>query len=962
VTLGRGERRQGKACGINPVNFRVSLVVWLGVAAVLLAQAPAAAQTARFSAQFASGKRLNGAEIFDWQDEKADPRLDNQKLFFSGDRVLWIEDNSIAPSELPDAYVEFFGGDRLPGRVLEYRTGQESPFRKSPPCLIVMPEGAVDWPETKRLAGLPVVTRWLRRVVWQARDDDRYRPGTLFYLNGRQIEFRALRWSKTSVRLLLEQETREVGFDQIAELHLPRPAPAPWEAWFDQLATLLPDGSGLVVQVETGDGVRATASSGRFNAAAHGDAGKPENWHHAVQPAWSLEPLWLPHRAIRMRRFFSPHEVPLSAIEPTRSVQKANLAGGWNFELDRNVHAWPMRCAEHAFGWGYGVHAYSELGFELPASARTFRTQYGLDRAAGSGGCVRAAIFAGPATGQALHRSDHVIGSAKSHDTGPLSIAGATQLTLVVDPAQNDRPPGADPFEIRDSFDWLQPVVELDPEALRMELERRSESSLWAWPGWTIVNARTKPCMISIAWDQQRPPARRCRVEVAPREAFFSIARKLEIGEQHRFLVMSVNRLDKETGPSRIQVRFNGRAAAEFEVPIRSAPADPDPLLVPVDRYRGKTVDVEIVQMALAPQARVEWRGIDLADHDPIVFEAFEDDPEFVSALADGGGTARLDQKEKFTGTVGLLVTPDDRNNPNLPGWNFPVRGDPNPGEYRYVRFAWKKHGGKEIGLHLAQNGGFAAPLLINPKETFRYHVGRGVKHDYGVSIQFRDKPPDQWELVTRDLFADFGAFDATGLRLVCGDGEWAAFDHIYFARRPQDLDRVTQNKQQPAADPMATLPPDLKATVVRIATNRARYGDALSEVAPAFSIAASEQGVWLYKTWQGRTKVVRTHPPEQGKPCILRAPVTIPADKHTELKLVVSHHPQSDWQLLIFANGEKLHDSLVASTTTQEGWAEVTVDLSRFAGHNIILELHNHPNNWSNEFAYWSRVELVSQ
>src|SRR5262249_28030344 len=154
----------------------------------------------------------------------------------------------------------------------------------------------------------------------------------------------------------------------------------------------------------------------------------------------------------------------------------------------------PMRCAEHAFGWGFGVHAYSELGFELPPGARVFRTQYGLDRAAGSGGCVRAAVFAGPASGRPLYSSDHVIGSSKSFDTGSLSLQGASQLSLVVDPAQNDRPAGADPFEIRDIFDWLQPVVELDPEALRAELERRGDSLLWSWPGWTLADAQTRPC------------------------------------------------------------------------------------------------------------------------------------------------------------------------------------------------------------------------------------------------------------------------------------------------------------------------------------------------------------------------------------------------------------------------------------------------------------------------------------
>ena len=66
--------------------------------------------------------------------------------------------------------------------------------------------------------------------------------------------------------------------------------------------------------------------------------------------------------------------------------------------------------------------------------------------------------------------------------------------------------------------------------------------------------------------------------------------------------------------------------------------------------------------------------------------------------------------------------------------------------------------------------------------------------------------------------------------------------------------------------------------------------------------------------------------------------------------------------KLLVFANGEKLHDSPVAESTAKAGWIDLAVDLSRFAGKNIVLEVHNHPNNWSNEFAYWHRVELVSQ
>jgi hypothetical protein len=332
-----------------------------------------------------------------------------------------------------------------------------------------------------------------------------------------------------------------------------------------------------------------------------------------------------------------------------------------------------------------------------------------------------------------------------------------------------------------------------------------------------------------------------------------------------------------------------------------------------------------------------------------------------VNDLAEGNGSVLYDALERHAGGVSIRVADGHRGNSSLDGWNLPIRSEPNPGEYRYLRFAWKKRGGKQIGLHLARAGGFASSDEVNPRDSLRYHVGRGTEKDYGKSIQFRDQPPDQWEIVTRDLWTDFGSFNLTGLRFVCGDGDSAWFDHIYLARAPHDLDRMTARlNSPPPQSPANSLPPDIRGTVELIAIDPARFGEALGEVSPWFSTTASEQGVWLFKTFQGRQKIVRTHPPAQGQPCILRAAVVIPSDKRAELRLSVGHHPMSDWQLVVLANGDRLHDSLISPETAKEGWVDFTIDLSRFAGHNVTLELHNHPNNWANEFAYWSKAEVV--
>ena len=42
-----------------------------------------------------------------------------------------------------------------------------------------------------------------------------------------------------------------------------------------------------------------------------------------------------------------------------------------------------------------------------------------------------------------------------------------------------------------------------------------------------------------------------------------------------------------------------------------------------------------------------------------------------------------------------------------------------------------------------------------------------------------------------RDLYAEFGGFDLSGLSLAAIDGEYALFDHIYLARTLDDLQKI---------------------------------------------------------------------------------------------------------------------------------------------------------------------------
>jgi hypothetical protein len=166
----------------------------------------------------------------------------------------------------------------------------------------------------------------------------------------------------------------------------------------------------------------------------------------------------------------------------------------------------------------------------------------------------------------------------------------------------------------------------------------------------------------------------------------------------------------------------------------------------------------------------------------------FEDEEEFVAKLNQGNGQIRLENGQKYTGAASVRVTPDQRFNPALPGLEVKIRKEPGPGEYRYLRFAWKKQGGNQICLQLNHDGAWGPAAGAN-RPTFRYHAGTG--QCFGGSLQIAPAISNQFTVVTRDLYADFGEFTLTGLALSPIDGRFALFDHIYLGRTVDDLDSV---------------------------------------------------------------------------------------------------------------------------------------------------------------------------
>ena len=167
----------------------------------------------------------------------------------------------------------------------------------------------------------------------------------------------------------------------------------------------------------------------------------------------------------------------------------------------------------------------------------------------------------------------------------------------------------------------------------------------------------------------------------------------------------------------------------------------------------------------------------------------------------------------------------------------------------------------------------------------------------------------------------------------------------------------------KPPSDPEAKRLPGVYEIVPRETTNPAEFAAVFQEIAPGFTaVTSGERGVGLLAEYHGKKGVVRTHPVSKDKPAIMKGKFVIPKDRKTTLILDVSHDDRGDWRLLAGGNGERLLDEMISKETCPGGWATFRVDLSKFAGREIEIQLWNQANNWSWEYGYWGEVRVVSE
>lgn len=774
----------------------------ISLAALLLLLPPtlAIADEPAYVAKFADGRTVEGDKFEDWHQNESNPRLEGRSLLDLKSPARWIRDRRLTPAEPPTAWVEMFNGDVLPGEVVDYVDSASSGYALGPAHFTVrLADGMVE-PPNRTFESAPVFVRYVRRLAFDSADPRPYDPGHAYCRDGRIVPFRAARFRSEGVTLLTEQGQETIFFNEIAELHLP--TEDGWSLLLDELAELAPSGETLLMQVATIHGHRITASLERYRAGAMGNASDPRQWRHGLQPIWTDRPLWVSNGDVHLRRFWRPDELPLDrAPWRTLPAPAALAVGRTHPAVNENLDGRVLESGGKQYGWGLAVHAPHRLAIELHPLVQRLSMEVGVDQSARDGGCAQAAVFLEKVDGQRLWQSPVLVGSEQPPTAATIHFPAAGDrkmrtLVLEANASPQPRPAGADPLNIRDFVDWLEPSLQLDSEKLRDEIRQRLPGRIAAFNGWEVHRMPEGQYTFATRYlNEDEPPA--FRLVVSAKERPLSIRKRVQVGAQDRYLVVSACRPDQKGAVPEIEVRIGGEIVAKVELPERNNRAElPTPVLVPLAGFQGHEVEIELRQLVKGAETWFDWRAIALTPQMPTLYRFFEDNARFQKADPQAPGEASLSREQVHSGLRSVRITPGGRFRVASDGPPVAVRKNPAWGEYRYLRFAFRKVGGGRICVEAEG---------VRPMEKpARYDAGMGDPCGGQARRVWTLELPDEWIVITRDLAEEFGEMEVRSIALSVPDGEYAYFDQVYLGRSEADLDQIPSTISAAGANDLA--------------------------------------------------------------------------------------------------------------------------------------------------------------
>jgi hypothetical protein len=574
--------------------MRHSTTVVLSTAIAMLAAYPALGQ--QYSARMRDGSVRTGGRIANRNSPKP-ITLDGRALL--GDKVSTpvrtLRNRALTPAQ-PTDYLELCNGDVLLGRAARAVTG-EAAF-PLPDHLLVS--------EAPHTGSIRVRLDWVRCIFNAPSRRRDYTPNYLRLKDGREMQARSIRWTDSGVKVLTDAGVVTVNFAQIEEFHLPEAKPwlppYPGAAW-------LADEAPAVVRTVTADGQIATYPRTMVNTNFEENRQRRKKKPlsdadlFATRPPWAFDSLLIDANNIAMQSFFEAGEAPLSML-PVIDVQQKPGLHHHPWRRNRNVYGGLLRCGEMVSELGVGMHANARLSFQLPPRATTFSTHVGLDSRMERGGCVHCRVWRDHPTGRPLWEAKFLTGADGLQHVGPLDVAGAERLILEVDMAHENRPTGADPFDIRDSVDWLLPMVhvEVDRRDPALLMEVLPEIAEWSVSPDQLEQIQIRPYWI-LRGDQWRtavetgkePLVLSQRVTVSLRNAWLPVRAVAEQrGDTRTISVRAGGEKAGSTMNGDLDTRDRRQFDARFYI---------------LHEQAGQTVDVEVVAEP-AKRSKRELAGV----------------------------------------------------------------------------------------------------------------------------------------------------------------------------------------------------------------------------------------------------------------------------------------------------------------------------------------------------------------
>ena len=151
---------------------------------------------------------------------------------------------------------------------------------------------------------------------------------------------------------------------------------------------------------------------------------------------WRLQPLWdvkselsVDVEEITQVQILGGRVQYLSQLKPVEAAESTILATPQPHRMDKSCQGDPISIAGQRYPWGIGVHAESELTFDLKGRFKEFRSDIGIATRMGRRGSV---VFSVLGDGKELYRSTVLEGTGEKPVSVKVSVAGVRKLTLKV--------------------------------------------------------------------------------------------------------------------------------------------------------------------------------------------------------------------------------------------------------------------------------------------------------------------------------------------------------------------------------------------------------------------------------------------------------------------------------------------------------------------------------------------------